>query len=162
MVRGAARVEKVICQACGEVKELGVRCDMCGWPLLEVTPTPAGRFRVSMPLCPSTNDRQKIGRMGRFARMILTDDARDFVQTVGAELRPILERAAALGFKPLGTWEEVKVWTVMPRVTCDGHNYFKIAFDALELGGYVVNDRYVMPKLAGIGFDKNPHMAVEA
>lgn len=163
VVGGAVRTEKVDCQNCGKVKELGIRCEVCEWPKIEVFPKAGGRFLVSLPLCPSTNDRMEPVRMGRYARMRLTDDASDYIKTVGAELRIILERAAeSHGFKPLATWAEVKVWTVLPRTVCDGHNYFKVLFDALELGGYLVNDKYALPNLVGIAFDKNPHMAVEA
>lgn len=160
---GLERREKVDCQACGKVKELGVRCELCGWPLVEVMPTPAGRFRVTLPLGPSTNDRMIPVKRGRYVNMILAPVARDYIQTVAAELSAILERAAqSHGFKPLAYWGPVKVWMVLPRITCDGHNYEKCLYDALELGGFFVNDRYAVPELRGLYYFKDPIVAVEA
>ncbi len=160
-IEGAERTDKVECQACGKSKELGVRCEDCGFPLIEVRPTAAGGFLLMLPLCPSTNDRMRPIRMGRFARDILTDEARDYVTTVAAELAPILKRAEAYGFRKMTTWKIVPMWFVLPRTTADCHNYFKCLCDALEDGGFVENDRLLMVSVRGVHHDSDTCAVVE-
>lgn len=113
---------------------------------------PGGRYRATLPLPPSNNDWLKATASGGQRR---SDNARAYMQGIGIQLvylRKALERSRA-GFQALASWAWVDVWVVMPKTSCDNHNYFKIAFDTLEEGGLVENDRYILPNLRGIGFD---------
>lgn len=160
-VVGLPKTEKLDCAACGQVKELGVRC-VCGWPTVEVLPCSDGKFQVTLPLGPSTNDRMMPVRMGRFTREILTPVARDYVATIKAELGPILERAREFGFAPIRTWTPMDVWMVLPRVTADCHNYEKSLYDALQAAGFVEDDRYILPRFGGIHHDRDTLVVVRA
>jgi Holliday junction resolvase RusA-like endonuclease len=153
VVAGIPRGRLVDCQECGQVKELGVACAACRWPQVEVVPAADGRFVVMLPLCPSTNERMRPVRMGRFSRDILTDDARDYIASVATELGPIIERAKAFGFKPIEQLTSVEVWMVLPRRSCDPTNYEKCMWDALERSGFAKNDRYIMPHFRGVAFN---------
>jgi hypothetical protein len=148
VVAGLPRTDKVLCQVCGRVKEAGERCEECGFPLIYIEPTASGSHRIFLPLCPSTNDRMEVKRMGRFSRLGLTDEARDYIASVGRELGRI---AREVGICPLRTWELVDLWLVLPRASCDCHNYGKVLFDALERAGVVENDKYIMPLYRGVG-----------
>lgn len=160
VVEGHARTEKVECQVCGSVKELGLRCEDCGFPLISIDIMSDGRPLLFLPLCPSTNARMRPVRRGRHAQDILTDDARDYIASVGAELREMLPK---LNLKPITTWTCVDVWTILARTSADCHNFGKVAFDSLEAGGLVWNDKYLLPRYRGIWHDgKSPAFIVKA
>jgi len=159
---------KVDCQGCGQPKIEGDTCDaetapgkVCGWPQLEIHPTEDGRILIFLPLCPSTNDRQTAARMGRFSRLVLTEEARDYVASVGAQLKPLIVRAIEeLGWKPITRWQGVELWTILPRTSADCHNYGKVLFDALEAGGVTWNDKYLMPDYRGLWHDTKIHCLI--
>lgn len=145
---------KVDCQGCAQGKIEGDPCEGCGWPQISLTLAQDGRLLLFLPLCPSTNDRQSVARMGRYSRLVLTQDARDYVASVSAQLRPLVEQAVKeWGWKPITYWRGIELWTILPRTSADCHNYGKVLFDALEAGGVTFNDRYLIPNYRGIWHD---------
>jgi len=63
----------------------------------------------------------------------------------------------ALGLTPVDEYTINEIWIVMGRSNADCHNYFKIAYDCLESAGIVTDDKYLIPRVQGIGHDgKNP------
>lgn len=113
---------------------------------------------IFLPLCPSTNARMRPVRMGSLCREILTAEARDYIQTVGFALKLW---ARAEKFQPIAAYSWVDLWFILPRTNCDAHNYGKVLFDALQAGGIVVDDKYILPRVMGIWHDaKNPQVVV--
>lgn len=160
---------KVDCQACGQTKIEGEVCEaelepgkLCGWPQIEIERMQDGRLLIFLPLCPSTNARMRPVRMGRLAREIETDDARDYIASVSAQLRPLIGRAIAeWGWKPITYWRGINIWVILPRTNCDAHNYGKVLFDALEAGSLTWNDKYLLPRYCGVWYDsKDPGVFV--
>lgn len=111
-----------------------------------------------LPLCPSTNARMRPVRMGSLCREVLTKEARQYISSVGMELRLW---ARAEKFQPINGYSFVDLWFILPRTNCDAHNYGKVLFDALQAGGVVTNDKYILPRVMGIWHDaKNPQVVV--
>ena len=106
-----------------------------------------GGTLLFLPLGPSTNARMRPVRMGRFCRNILTDEARDYIDTIGRQLKRIR------GVRPLDSHQWVDLWFILPRTNCDAHNYDKVLFDALQAGGMVTNYKYILPRFMGIWHD---------
>lgn len=100
-----------------------------------------------LPLGPSTNARMRPVRMGKFCRNILTDEARDYIETIGTQLKLLR------GIRPLDSHQWVDLWFILPRTNCDAHNYDKVLFDALQAGGVVVDDKFIMPRFMGLWHD---------
>ncbi len=182
-MRGTQRIidggvqRKVDCQSCGQAKIEGEVCEaelsrdkgpagvevtICGWPQIELEQVEDGRLRISLPLCPSTNDRQEPIRVGRYAQMRNTDKANDYIASVSAQLRPLINRAMQeWGWKPVTYWRGIDLWVILPRASADCHNYGKVLFDALEAGGVTFNDKYLIPNYRGIWHDtKTPVVVV--
>lgn len=114
---------------------------------------------IFLPLCPSTNARMRPVRMGSMCREVLTKEARDYIASVGMALR-LWSRAEK--FQPIDTYSWVDLWFILPRTNCDAHNYGKVLFDALEAGGIVTNDKYILPRYMGLYHDaKNPQIIIE-
>lgn len=111
-----------------------------------------------LPLCPSTNARMRPVRMGGVCREVLTREARQYISSVGMDLRLW---ARAEKFRPIDAYSFVDLWFILPRTNCDAHNYGKVLFDALQAGGVVTNDKYILPRVMGIWHDaKNPQVVV--
>lgn len=102
---------------------------------------------IFLPLCPSTNARMQPVRMGRNCRAILTTEAREYIRTVGYELKVLMRQEK---FKPIETYAYVDLWFILPRTNCDAHNYGKILFDAMQYGGVVTNDKFILPRIMGV------------
>ena len=149
-VIGGAGRDRVDCQICYERKDLGKPCSECGFPKIEIQTTASGAHLIILPLCPSNNDWMEPMRAGRWARLRLSTKARDYMETVSAELRRLLP---AHGVKPLTRWDIVPTWVILPRTSADPHNFFKVSMDAMEKGGAMWNDRYAIPAMRGIGFN---------
>ena len=114
---------------------------------------------VFLPLCPSTNARMRPVRMGGICREVLTKEARQYISSVGMDLRLW---ARAEKFRPIDAYAFVDLWFILPRTNCDAHNYGKVLFDALQAGGVVTNDKYILPRVMGIWHDaKNPMVIVK-
>lgn len=112
-----------------------------------------------LPLCPSTNARMRPVRMGGRCRDVLTKDARDYIRSVGMELRLW---ARAEKFRPIDSYAYLDLWFILPRTNCDAHNYGKVLFDALEAGGIVANDKFILPRVMGVWHDaKDPQVVVK-
>lgn len=111
-----------------------------------------------MPLCPSTNARMRPVRMGSLCRDILTAEARDYIHSVGFALKLW---ARAEKFRPIDSYAWLDLWFILPRLNCDAHNYGKVLFDALEEGGIVTNDKYILPRVMGIWHDAKAEVAVK-
>lgn len=111
-----------------------------------------------LPLCPSTNARMRPVRMGRFARDILTAQARDYIASVGMALKLWRLREK---FAPIGFYVYLDLWFILPRTNCDASNYGKVLFDALQEGGIFTDDRYILPRVMGVWHDaKTPQVVL--
>lgn len=108
-----------------------------------------------LPLCPSTNARMHPVRMGRNCRDILTQEARTYIGSVGFELRMLMRREK---LQPIESYAYVDLWFILPRTNCDAHNYGKVLFDAIEEGGVVTNDKYILPRVMGVWHDSKPEV----
>lgn len=104
---------------------------------------------IFLPLCPSTNARMKPVRFGSTCRDILTQEAREYIRSVGYELRMMMRREK---LKPIDGFAYVDLWFILPRTNCDAHNYGKVLFDAMEAGGLITNDKYILPRIMGVGY----------
>lgn len=111
-----------------------------------------------LPLCPSTNARMRPVRMGSRCRDILTAEARTYIRNVGFVLRLW---ARSHGFQPISYYTWIDLWFILPRRNCDAHNYGKVLFDALEAGGMVVNDKFILPRVMGVWHDAKAEVVVK-
>ena len=111
-----------------------------------------------LPLCPSTNARMRPVRMGGVCRDVLTKEARQYISSVGMDLRLW---ALAEKFRPIDAYTLLDLWFILPRTNCDVHNYGKVLFDALETGGIVTNDKFILPRVMGIWHDSKSEVAVK-
>lgn len=153
---GLPRTRKVDCQVCGQVKELGQRCEGCAFPLVSI-PDFTGRPLIFLPLVPSSNNRLKPGYRGR---PTLTDDARDYLESVSKELGRMLRE---LEVGPLSYYTQVEVWVVLSHGLQDAVNVDKILWDTCQRAGFVVNDRFIIPVFRGVYYDaKNAGVIVRA
>lgn len=100
-----------------------------------------------LPLCPSTNARMQPVRMGVNCRAILTTEAREYIRTVGYELKAMMRKER---FQPIEAYAYADLWFILPRTNCDAHNYGKILFDAMQYGGVVTNDKFILPRIMGV------------
>lgn len=107
----------------------------------------ADGFLLFLPLCPSTNARMQPVRMGANCRAILTSEAREYIRTVGFELKAMMRKEK---FQPIDAYAYADLWFILPRTNCDAHNYGKILFDAMQYGGVVTNDKFILPRIMGV------------
>ena len=116
---------------------------------------PSGKAIVSMPLPPGTNHRL----MPAHGRLILSRDARGFLDTVGTALRFWRARH---GFQTITEHTALEVWVVMGRVGSDSHNYLKELCDVLEVAKIVENDSLLLPQIKGIYHNsKSPEIIIK-
>lgn len=114
-------------------------------------------YLLFLPLCPSTNRRTSPVVMGRFAREILTKEARDYIANVS---RALWLWAKTVKIAPVQNYRKIDIWFILPRTTCDAHNYGKVLFDAIELSGLVTNDKYILPNIRGVWHDSKAAAAI--
>lgn len=124
-------------------------------PVIAMQPLSDG-WLLFLPLCPSTNARMHPVRMGRNCRDILTQEAREYIRSTGFELRMMMRREK---LRPIDSYSYIDLWFILPRTNCDAHNYGKILFDAMEEGCVVTNDKYILPRIMGVGYG-NPTEAI--
>ena len=110
-----------------------------------------------LPLCPSTNRRMGVIRMGAFCRQILTKEARDYIEGVSESLKWWVK---AEKFRPIADYTRIELWFILPRTSCDSSNFGKVLYDALEAGGVVVNDKFILPAIMGIWHDTKTPQAI--
>ena len=113
---------------------------------------------IFLPLCPSTNARMRPVRMGAHCREILTAEARDYIAYVGMALRVLMRQEH---LKPISSYSYVDLWFILPRTNCDAHNFGKILFDAMEAGGLVTNDKFILPRVMGVYHDVNSQVVAK-
>lgn len=111
-----------------------------------------------LPLCPSTNARMGVVRMGGACRQILTAAARDYIEIMSQELM-VWRRINRI--RPIQEFTYVDLWFILPRTNCDAHNYGKVLFDAMEQGGLVENDKFILPRYQGVGYGSDTCVAVK-
>lgn len=111
-----------------------------------------------MPLCPSTNARMRPVRMGQSCRDILTAEARNYIARISIQLKAIMK---VKRIKPIETFTYLDLWFILPRTNCDAHNYGKVLFDAMEEGGFVTNDKFLLPRIMGVHFDSNSEVVAK-
>jgi Holliday junction resolvase RusA-like endonuclease len=100
-----------------------------------------------LPLCPSTNARMQPVRFGNRCQDILTKEARTYIQGISMALKLW---ANQVNFMPIHDYAWMDLWFILPRTNCDAHNYGKVLFDALENGGIVTNDKFILPRVMGV------------
>jgi Holliday junction resolvase RusA-like endonuclease len=88
--------------------------------------------------------------MGRRCRSILTKEARAYIREIGWEIRTLMRKEQ---IKPVSDYCGIDLWFILPRTNCDAHNYGKVLFDAMEAGGLVTNDKYILPRVMGVWHD---------
>lgn len=114
---------------------------------------------IFLPLPPSNNARMIPVRFGSRCQSILTKEARDYIWNVGTGLKLW---ARSVKFKAIDRYTYVDLWFVLPRTSCDSHNYFKVLLDSVEAGGLCTNDKYLMPAVCGVWHDaKNPEVTIK-
>lgn len=96
--------------------------------------------------------------MGRRCRNILTKEARLYISTMGMALK---SWAGEKRIQPISAYTYVDLWFILPRTNCDAHNYGKVLFDALEVGGIVTNDKFIMPRVMGVWHDSDTQAIVK-
>lgn len=112
-----------------------------------------------LPLPPSNNDLHVPYRRGYKVGTRRSAEADDYIEGVG---RRLLYWRIGARFQPITDYRVIELWFILPRTSCDCHNYGKILFDAMQKGKVVVNDRYLIPRIMGIFHDsKDPHVAVK-
>lgn len=111
-----------------------------------------------LPLCPSTNARMKPVKFGWTCRDILTKEARNYISMMGQALR---NWARLEKFEPIKKFAYFDLWFILPRTNCDAHNYGKVLFDALEEGGIVANDKYILPRVMGVWHDSHAEVVIK-
>lgn len=89
-------------------------------------------------------------RMGGQCRQLLTKDARDYIAEISEELQLWVNLEK---FKPITYFTYLDLWFILPRTNCDAHNYGKVLFDAMEQGGIVTNDKFILPRIQGVAYD---------
>lgn len=102
-----------------------------------------------LPLCPSTNARMGVVRMGSACRQLLTAEARNYIDEMSSRFM-FWRRANRI--RPIQEFTYVDLWFILPRTNCDAHNYGKVLFDAMEKGGIVENDKFILPRYQGISY----------
>jgi hypothetical protein len=117
-----------------------------------------GGTLLFLPLCPSTNDRMQPVRMGGRCREVLTKDAREYIRSIGVTLR-LWARAQRI--QPISGYAYVDLWFILPRTSCDAHNYGKVLFDAMQAGGVVTNDKFILPRIMGVWHDAKAEVIVK-
>jgi hypothetical protein len=117
-----------------------------------------GRPLLLLPLPPSVNERTIPVIIHGRPRQILSKVARHYIQGVGSQLFKL--RKTLKGFAPIARRTEVDLWLILPRTSCDPHNYQKVLCDALEAGGFTTNDRFLIPRYRGEHYDKEMTQAV--
>lgn len=115
-------------------------------------------FLLFLPLCPSTNSRMQPVLMGRRCRDILTSEARTYIAGIGIALKAWARKER---IAPIRTYTYLDLWFILPRTNCDAHNYGKVLFDALETGGIVANDKFILPRVMGIWHDAKAEVIVK-
>lgn len=104
-------------------------------------------YLLFLPLCPSTNARMQPVRFGHRCQDILTNEARAYIRIVGNMLKLWVHQVK---FVPIDAFAWIDLWFVLPRTNCDAHNYGKVLFDAMQTGGIVTNDKYILPRVMGV------------
>jgi len=115
-------------------------------------------FLLFLPLCPSTNARMQPVRFGRRCQDILTKEARTYIQAMSMALKLW---ARKVSFEPINDYVWIDLWFILPRTNCDAHNYGKVLFDALEDGGIVTNDKFILPRVMGIWHDNAAEVVIK-
>lgn len=117
-----------------------------------------GGYLLFLPLCPSTNARMQPVRFGRRCQNILTKEARAYIQAMSMALKLWVNK---VGFMPIDDYIWIDLWFVLPRTNCDAHNYGKVLFDAMEDGGVVTNDKFILPRVMGVWHDAQAEVAIK-
>ena len=109
-------------------------------------------FNLTLPLPPSTNKRLLCFR-GRF---ILSSEARQWLEEAHLIVWVFCKNNK---ITPIGVYFHLDLAFFVPRSNSDSHNYLKLLMDALEQGGLVVNDKFIMPRIQNVKIDnKRPRV----
>lgn len=119
----------------------------------------ADGWLLDFPICPPTNHRMMPIRIGRMTRLMLTKDSRNYM-TVWS--RHLWLWAKQERFAPITGYQVVPMWFILPTRSADNHNYFKVFFDMLEKAGVVTDDKFFIPQVRGLWFDrKDPRVIIQ-
>ncbi|MFH1723792.1 MAG: RusA family crossover junction endodeoxyribonuclease, partial [Elusimicrobiota bacterium] len=69
--------------------------------------------------------------------------------------------AKSVKLRPIDSYCGVDLWFILPRTNCDAHNYGKVLFDAMEAGGLVTNDKYILPRVMGVWHARESEVIVK-
>lgn len=136
---------------------IAFRHDRQGEPWIPVRPEAYGNL-LFLPLCPSTNARQKPTFRGGRPMLVNTHEANQYIETIGTWLRLWV---ADSGFRPIRELCRLECWMILRSTRQDPSNLLKILYDSLEAGRIVENDRLLLPNVRGVWHDaKRPEIIV--
>lgn len=111
---------------------------------------------ITMPLPPSTNARLGVSRGGF---KYTTTKTKRWLSETERGLRQWFLLSKHPG--PIDEYTFVDLWFVLPRSNADNHNYMKVLFDAVQNSEVFADDRYIIPRVWGVGHDtKNPSVVM--
>ena len=125
-----------------------------------------GSWWLHLPLPPSDNDRLrpaiasarpfKLRRRGRYgyARAVPRLVPTESLTAYQARVVPALRMFRSMSKYPaLARVAYLDLWVVLPNRRRDPSNCTKALLDVLEHAGLVVNDRLLLPRYQGVGYD---------
>lgn len=115
------------------------------------------RNTLTLPLPMSVNRMYTYNRYTH--QKIYKKEARDYLAGVGSQLAAIMRRDKAA---PIDDYTHLDLFFFLPRKNADSHNYKKLLFDALQHGGVVTDDRYILDRTQKVEIDtKNPRVIIK-
>ena len=106
------------------------------------------KYGFTLPLPPSTNKRLIPGRQGFF---VLSTEARNWLEDASKMVWVYVNNNKII---PYDYYFHLDLRFFLTRANADSHNYLKLLCDALEKGGLVTNDRYIMTRIQMV--EKDP------
>lgn len=114
------------------------------------------KHELTIPLPMSVNRMYMYNPRTR--QKIYKKEAREYLEDVALLVRGYCNKHK---IKPVNDYIYLDMYFTLARVNSDSHNYKKLTFDALEQGGLVENDKYIMDRTQEIKIDsKNPKVKI--
>ena len=64
-------------------------------------------------------------------------------------------------FRPIYQYTYMDLHFVLPRRSCDAHNYLKVLCDGLQKNQIVIDDKFLLTRIQSVDFDsKNPRVDI--
>ena len=108
---------------------------------------------ITVPLPPSTNARLGVSRGGfkyttPKCKKWMSETERGLIEAFG-------------NLAPISEYIYLDIWMVLPRSNADCSNYLKVPLDSMQNAGLVTDDKYIVPRIQGVGHDaKNPSIVM--